>query len=178
MISRSNAKKRGPSRTGQEKGGILKNVQSGSKLREMVCSSQKKNRVRINGKKVFINIQRFFKKTGQRRKKKISRNVEAQKAVQEMLTNKENFLTRNNDANGLQSKTKSKNNWINPNQEKAAQNSTKQSNVLVSQNNKNKRSLQNLRMSQDKQKQNRFQTSTDFPQKMNRISSKRKLPPK
>ena len=176
MISRSQAKKKGALRSGQGNGGILKNMQSGSKLKNAAPSSQKKSRVRINGKKVFINIQRFFKKTGQKRKKKISRHLEPQRGGQDMLTNKENFLTRNNENNGIQSKTRSKNNWMKPAQEQCFQNLTRQSNLLVS--HKNKRSLQNLRMSQDKQRQGRLQTSSDFPQKIKRMSSKRKLPPK
>jgi hypothetical protein len=131
----------------------------------------KNTRVKINGKKVFINIQSFYKET-KNRNKKYQAQMNSQQKIRHSSINKENVLEKNNRNSFYQTKNYLKYNSINSGK-KNRQNLTGHANILL--NKKHKGSAHKLRVSEDKRRYNAIRTSADVSRDFVKMNSRRKI---
>ena len=131
----------------------------------------KNTRVKINGKKVFINIQSFYKET-KNRNKKMQNHIHHQNKVRHSSINKENVIEKNNRNSFYQTKNYLKYNSIHSGK-KNRQNLTGHANILL--NKKHKRSAHKIRVSEDKRRYGGIRTSADVSRDFIKMNSRRKI---
>lgn len=131
----------------------------------------KNTRVKINGKKVFINIQSFYKET-KNRNRKYQAHLHSQNKIRHSSINKENILEKNNRNSFYQTKNYLKYNSINSGK-KNRQNLTGHANILM--NKKHKGSAHKLRASEDKRRYAAIRTSADVSKEFIKMNSRRKI---
>lgn len=130
--------------------------------------ANKNSKVKINGKKVFINIQSFYKEN----KNNISKNkMTSNTKTRNSSINKENILEKNNANSFYQTKNYLKYNSINSGN-KNRQNLTGKTNILVSKKSI-KDSSHKIKSSVDK-KYNALRSSIDISKEFIRMNSRRK----
>lgn len=132
---------------------------------------KKNTRVKINGKRVFINIQSFYKES-KNRNKKYQAHMHSQHKIRHSSINKENVLEKNNRNSFYQTKNYLKYNSINSGK-KNRQNLTGHANVLL--NKKQKSSAHKLRVSEDKRRYAGIRTSADVSRDFIKMNSRRKI---
>ena len=131
----------------------------------------KNTRVKINGKKVFINIQSFYKES-KNRNKKIQNQIHSQNKIRNSSINKENVIEKNNRNSFYQTKNYLKYNSINSGK-KNRQNLTGHANILL--NKKHKGSAHKIRVSEDKRRYGGIRTSADVSREFIKMNSRRKI---
>lgn len=134
-------------------------------------AKNKNTRVKINGKKVFINIQSFYKES-KNKNKKYHGQMNSHQKIRHSSINKENVIEKNNRNSFYQTKNYLKYNSINSGK-KNRQNLTGHANILV--NKKHKGSAHKLRVSEDKRRYNAIRTSADVSRDFIKMNSRRKI---
>jgi hypothetical protein len=134
-------------------------------------AKNKNTRVKINGKKVFINIQSFYKES-KNKNKKYHGQMNSHQKIRHSSINKENVIEKNNRNSFYQTKNYLKYNSINSGK-KNRQNLTGHANILL--NKKHKGSAHKLRVSEDKRRYNAIRTSADVSRDFIKMNSRRKI---
>ena len=142
------------------------------KKRENNAKNHKNTRVKINGKKVFINIQSFYKDT-KNKNKKFQTQINSNTKMRNCSMNKENILEKNNRNSFYQTKNYLKYNSINSGK-KNRQNLTGHANILMNKKSR-KGSAHKFRGSEDKRKFAGMKTSVDISREFIKMNSRRKI---
>lgn len=131
--------------------------------------NQKNTRVKINGKKVFINIQSFYKENKRRRS-----SAQNEIRIRQTSINKENGGVRKQSQGFYHSKNYLKYNSLNSGKKKNRQNLTGHANILAGK--KGIRgSAQKLRASADKRRYAAVKTMLDASHEFGHLHSRRKI---
>lgn len=131
--------------------------------------NQKNTRVKINGKKVFINIQSFYKENKKRRS-----SAHNEIRIRQSSINKENGGMRKQSQGFYHSKNYLKYNSLNSGKKKNRQNLTGHTNILVGKK-AVRGSAQKLRASADKRRFGAVKTLLDVSHEFGNLHSRRKI---
>ena len=135
-----------------------------------VKGNTKNTKVKINGKKVFINIRSFYKETKTKNKKF---QTQINLKPRNNSINKENMIEKHNRNSFYQTKNYLKYNSINSGQNNR-NNLTGHANILVNKKNV-KNSAQKLRGSENKRKYTGVKTSVDISREFIKMNSRRRI---